>query len=209
MSRAASRFHGEEHDALNPEDDWFAGDSEARVEADAPAWHDDTAVYADELPPDDLGRRQVAVVGAVIVAVALVAAVILGVRALTGSDDRTTTPTTTIPTTTTPSPAATTPATTPTTTQPEPSTTPSTTPSSTAAAVPTGTVLRPGDNGASIEALQTALASLGHDPGEVDGIYGAVTKEAVTAFQNSKGLEEDGIAGPNTIAAINSALAAG
>lgn len=203
MSRVASRFHGEEHEALNPEDDWFAGDSEARVEADAPAWQDDTAVDADELPPGDLGRRQVAVVGAVIVAVALVAAVILGVRALTGSDDRTTTPTTT------PSPAATTPATTPTTTQPEPSTTPSTTPSSTAAAVPAGTVLRPGDNGASIEALQAALASLGHDPGAVDGIYGAVTKEAVTAFQKSKGLEEDGIAGPKTIAAINSALAAG
>jgi peptidoglycan hydrolase-like protein with peptidoglycan-binding domain len=42
----------------------------------------------------------------------------------------------------------------------------------------------------------------------VDGHYGPATQSAVAAFQQSNGLTADGIVGPQTAAAINSALAA-
>ena len=57
------------------------------------------------------------------------------------------------------------------------------------------------------EYLQIGLNKLGATPQlAVDGIIGAATRTAVKAFQASKGLYVDGIAGPETIAAIQTAL---
>jgi hypothetical protein len=67
--------------------------------------------------------------------------------------------------------------------------------------------LKPGDNGAQVKLLQSALAQLGYSPGTVDGVYGTSTKTAVTAFQRAHKLTADGIVGPATLAALTSALA--
>lgn len=66
---------------------------------------------------------------------------------------------------------------------------------------------RPGDEGERVLSLQQALTTLGHDPGEPDGVYGPATEQAVRSFQEASGLPADGIAGPNTLRAINEALA--
>lgn len=57
-----------------------------------------------------------------------------------------------------------------------------------------------------IRQLQTALAMLGYEVGEPDGVYGAQTEKAVIAFQKKKKLEADGLVGPQTARAINKAL---
>jgi hypothetical protein len=67
----------------------------------------------------------------------------------------------------------------------------------------------PEDEGEDVRRLQEALAALGFSVGEADGVYGAATVAAVAAFQRSAGLGEDGIAGAETIAALNAALAGG
>ncbi len=141
---------------------------------------------------------------AVIAAVVLAGAVIVGVRAIGDSDGGEAT----LAVTTTQVPDDTTPDTTP-TTPTETGTGTTTTPEPSADAVPADAVLRPGDSGDSVTALQEALQTLGYDPGEVDGKYGDATEQAVVAFQQSKSLTADGIAGPKTIAAINEALSAG
>ncbi|HTV32745.1 MAG TPA: peptidoglycan-binding protein [Methylocella sp.] len=57
--------------------------------------------------------------------------------------------------------------------------------------------------------LQKSLNTLGEDPPLVtDGISGMQTRGAIRAFQASHDLDVDGIAGPLTIAAIDTALAA-
>jgi lysozyme family protein len=62
---------------------------------------------------------------------------------------------------------------------------------------------------ATTEWLQSSINSLGLEPPlGVDGNYGQQTKLAVAAFQQNYGLEVDGLAGPETIAALKSALAA-
>ena len=69
--------------------------------------------------------------------------------------------------------------------------------------VPTDQSLKPGMSGSSVTALQQALTQLGYNPGTADGSYGPSTTQAVTAFQAAKGLTADGVAGPATLAAIN------
>jgi putative chitinase len=49
------------------------------------------------------------------------------------------------------------------------------------------------------------LKALGFDPKGVDGNFGPGTRNAVIAFQQSKGLQADGIAGPATLAALDGA----
>jgi peptidoglycan hydrolase-like protein with peptidoglycan-binding domain len=51
-------------------------------------------------------------------------------------------------------------------------------------------------------ALQAALRDSSHYRGAVDGIAGPQTREAVRAFQRSRGLEADGVAGPATRRAL-------
>lgn len=59
-----------------------------------------------------------------------------------------------------------------------------------------------GSTGGEVTQIQQRLAELGYSPGAADGIYGTNTKNAVMAFQRDQGLAVDGIAGPNTLAAL-------
>lgn len=56
--------------------------------------------------------------------------------------------------------------------------------------------------GDDVRGLQQALKGAGENPGTIDGIFGNDTKSAVIAFQKSKKLTQDGIAGKNTITAL-------
>jgi len=58
--------------------------------------------------------------------------------------------------------------------------------------------------------LQRALNKFGADPQiEVDGVRGPATRNAVRAYQLSKGLDADGLVGPATLAAIEADLKSG
>ena len=197
---------------LPEEDDWFATPFEDPVETDEVAWQDDVPAPPPRPPRSELAQRQLLVVGAVIAIVVVVGAGFLVARSLGGSDDTTATPrrpcrrrlrrrhrrTTT--------PASTTPARRP--------------------------RRRPDDDDpddhdanrdlgadrhnaaarrlrSSVTSLQQALTQLGYEAGTADGTYGPATTAAVAAFQKAQGLTEDGIAGPTTLTAINTALAAG
>jgi peptidoglycan hydrolase-like protein with peptidoglycan-binding domain len=50
--------------------------------------------------------------------------------------------------------------------------------------------------------VQTQLLKLGFDPGPMDGIWGRRTIAALRAFQESKGLQVDGILGPKSLKAL-------
>ena len=63
-------------------------------------------------------------------------------------------------------------------------------------------VLKQGSSGPDVTELQQKLKDLGFDPNGVDGNFGPGTKAAIIAFQQSKGLQADGIAGPATLAAL-------
>jgi peptidoglycan hydrolase-like protein with peptidoglycan-binding domain len=63
-------------------------------------------------------------------------------------------------------------------------------------------VLKEGSTGPDVTNLQQRLKDLGFDPNGVDGNFGPGTKAALIAFQKSKGLTADGIAGPQTMAAL-------
>lgn len=54
--------------------------------------------------------------------------------------------------------------------------------------------------------VQTKLKNWGYYKGNVDGIYGAKTKEAVRLFQRKNGLAVDGIVGKKTAAALGMTL---
>lgn len=116
-----------------------------------------------------------------------------------------TTPTITTTETTPSPPEPTTPTTsTPTTTQPETS-------EAIGFTLPEGTKLqRDAENDAAVvRDLQDALTAAGYNPGPADGTYGEQTEAAVVAFQEANSLSADGRVGPETAAALNSALAAG
>lgn len=85
------------------------------------------------------------------------------------------------------------------------STTSTSTTSTTVAADPAPTTLRRGDTGPAVAALQRRLHALGYWLGARNDSYGLLTEQAVTAFQKVEGLARDGIAGPNTLAALEDA----
>ena len=66
------------------------------------------------------------------------------------------------------------------------------------------TTLRNGSTGSDVKKLQQALIDAGYDVGSsgADGIYGAKTKAAVTAYQKANGLSVDGIAGNQTLGSL-------
>ena len=59
-------------------------------------------------------------------------------------------------------------------------------------------VVRMGDHGPTVSYLQLALSRAGFRPGEIDGLFGPKTRRALTAFQVSRRLIVDGVAGPLT-----------
>jgi peptidoglycan hydrolase-like protein with peptidoglycan-binding domain len=65
--------------------------------------------------------------------------------------------------------------------------------------------LRRGSTDPAVRDLQQALKTLGHDPGAVDGTFGARTEAAVEAFQAAVGIAADGVVGPITWRAIDEA----
>jgi putative chitinase len=66
-------------------------------------------------------------------------------------------------------------------------------------------ILKQGSSGPDVLDLQQKLKDLGFDPNGFDGNFGPGTKAAVIAFQQSQGLQADGIAGPATMAALPAA----
>ena len=68
--------------------------------------------------------------------------------------------------------------------------------------------LKNGMEGADVKELQEALIGLGYSCGSygADGEFGDCTELAVHAFQSENGCEADGIAGPETFAALRKAL---
>lgn len=65
-------------------------------------------------------------------------------------------------------------------------------------------VMRPGDEGDDVKALQTLLTTYGYYNGKIDGVYGSGTTSAVKLFQKNNNLKQDGKAGPKTMARLNS-----
>ncbi len=68
-------------------------------------------------------------------------------------------------------------------------------------------VLRSGMTGEGVRNLQSRLYTLGYYTAEIDGQYGAATKEAVLSFQRLNGLDADGIVGAETRQVLFSAEA--
>ncbi len=59
-----------------------------------------------------------------------------------------------------------------------------------------------GSRGEEVRTIQTKLKRWGYYKGNIDGIYGSGTLEAVKYFQRKNGLVVDGIAGKNTLEAM-------
>lgn len=59
-----------------------------------------------------------------------------------------------------------------------------------------------GSTGQEVINIQTRLKNWGYYAGAIDGIYGWRTSQAVRWFQSKNGLNVDGVAGPQTLAAL-------
>ena len=60
-------------------------------------------------------------------------------------------------------------------------------------------VLKMGSKGTKVKDLQKRLKEQGFNPGAIDGDFGPGVQAALIAFQKSKGLLADGVAGPRTL----------
>ena len=67
--------------------------------------------------------------------------------------------------------------------------------------------IRQGSKGVYVATLQDVLDFLGYNAGNIDGIFGTNTKNAVINYQKSKGLKADGIVGCNTWTALTREVA--
>jgi hypothetical protein len=192
---------------LAPEDDWFvepdvgpsAGHEEPRERRTSDPEPREGAHPGSPRPrgAEGLGgeRSGKLVAAAVTGAILFIGGALVGTlaaRALSGSDETTTSTLTRTTTVTTTSPTTTPTTTTPTTSSP--------------AALPQGVVLRRGDEGGDVSEVQAALVELGYSASSVDGKFGPATAQAVQVFQQSSGLKQDGVVGPATLAALSAAL---
>ncbi|MEM8639975.1 MAG: peptidoglycan-binding protein [Cyanobacteria bacterium P01_G01_bin.54] len=75
-------------------------------------------------------------------------------------------------------------------------------PASTPSAFATTRLLKRGQNSDVVRQLQLKLKQQGYFNGPTTGYYGTLTEAAVKRFQSSKKLSADGVAGPQTLAAI-------
>ncbi|NLK52343.1 MAG: L,D-transpeptidase family protein [Syntrophomonadaceae bacterium] len=66
----------------------------------------------------------------------------------------------------------------------------------------TGRILKLGAEGNDVGDIQQKLKVLGYYTGDVDGVYGTLTEQAVSAFQKDQGLDPDGIVGVLTYNAL-------
>jgi murein DD-endopeptidase MepM/ murein hydrolase activator NlpD len=65
-------------------------------------------------------------------------------------------------------------------------------------------VMRSGNRGWDVAALQFLLQRAGHGPGRADGLFGPLTRAAVVRAQEAAGITADGLAGPVTIRSLRS-----
>lgn len=63
-------------------------------------------------------------------------------------------------------------------------------------------VMRVGNRGWDVAALQFLLQRAGHGPGRADGLFGQLTRAAVLRAQRAAGIAADGLAGPITIGTL-------
>ncbi len=68
------------------------------------------------------------------------------------------------------------------------------------------TTLRLGSRGDRVRSMQNALINLGFLKGKADGVFGNMTLASVKAFQSSNKLTVDGIAGRQTLSALENAV---
>ncbi|MBR2151990.1 MAG: spore cortex-lytic enzyme [Clostridia bacterium] len=66
-----------------------------------------------------------------------------------------------------------------------------------------------GSTGPEVREIQTRLKKWGYYKGNIDGIYGTATKNAVKYFQRKNNLTVDGIAGKKTLAAMGISSSSG
>jgi peptidoglycan hydrolase-like protein with peptidoglycan-binding domain len=64
-------------------------------------------------------------------------------------------------------------------------------------------IMKVGSSGKAVTDLQLKLKQLGYFNVDVTGYYGSITKASVIRFQRDNGLIVDGIAGPQTMSALN------
>lgn len=184
-------------------DDWFAEPRPPRTEPYERSM--DVEPAAPPAPPsdDELRRRRLLALAGLAAAVVLIVGGVLVARAVGGDDE----PADTVAVPPPPPPALTTTTTTTPTTPATPP--PASPPSAQPIVLPEGVRLSVGSEGEDVVPVQEALARLGYEVGEADGIYGESTQAAVVAFQEAQGLTADGIVGAETLAALQAALDAG
>lgn len=79
--------------------------------------------------------------------------------------------------------------------------------SSSAVCLAASGVVRPGMSGENVRYIQELLSQAGYYSGEIDGVYGDGTGQAVTDFQASIGIEADGIVGEETLSCLERSAA--
>ena len=68
---------------------------------------------------------------------------------------------------------------------------------------------RQGSSGAQVRTIQDKLKRWGYYDGEVDGVFGSRTRQAVIKFQRKNGLTPDGVVGTNTLKALGMNVSGG
>ena len=156
-------------------------------------------------PPERRGAARAATVALVVVAAGVIGVTtVLALRSIETA--ATPEPIVGVGDTTTTSPSTTEATTTTTSTTVAPTTTTAPAPTTTTTTAPPPPSYGSGDSGPEVVMLQQRLIDLGFWIPAADGTFGSVTGQAVMAFQKSAGLARDGVAGPATLGALETAV---